>query len=78
MYIIYIYIYILYIIYLNIQYRVRINVSHFTIRDTFKGTCDSKKITNKQIATQKSYTKKNIIKIMANVCKCYPGMEIKS
>ena len=39
--------YILYIIYLNIQYRVRINVPHFTIRDTFKGTCDSKKITNK-------------------------------
>ena len=33
--------------------RVRINASHFAIRDKFKRTCDSKKLKNKQIAMYK-------------------------
>ena len=39
-------------------FRVRINVSHSSIRDTLKRTCDSKKLKNNKIAIQKIFRKK--------------------
>ena len=48
--------------------RVQISVSHFSIYDTFKRICDSKKLKSKQnYDTKNLWEKENLIKIIANV-----------